>query len=85
MEWIWGRHAVEAALANPRRERPSRLLLAPGRTLAAPAPVPAEPIESAEISRLLPAGAVHQGFALLTPPPAQTAEPADRKFIERLR
>ena len=68
LEWVWGRHAVEAALANPRREQLSRLLLAPGRTLAAERAPRAETTDPQEISRQLPAGAVHQGFALLAAP-----------------
>jgi 23S rRNA (guanosine2251-2'-O)-methyltransferase len=70
LEWVWGRHAVEAALANPRREDLGRLLLAPGRSLpAATHRIEAETLDAHEISRLLPAGAVHQGFALLARPP----------------
>jgi 23S rRNA (guanosine2251-2'-O)-methyltransferase len=69
MEWLWGRHAVEAALANPRREGFGRLLLAPGRTLTGPpGQVRAETTDNPEISRLLPAGAAHQGYALLARP-----------------
>jgi 23S rRNA (guanosine2251-2'-O)-methyltransferase len=69
LEWLWGRHAVEAALANPRREAFERLLLAPGKALAAPSGR-IEPLamEAREISRVLPAGAVHQGYALLARP-----------------
>ena len=72
-EWIWGRHAVQAALANPRRPSFGRLLLAPGKTLD-PAPqgagreVRAEEMDNHEIARLLPQGAVHQGYALLAEP-----------------
>ena len=65
LEWLWGRHAVEAALANPRREHLARLVLAPGRSLATDRALPTETAEPREIARLLPAGAVHQGFALL--------------------
>ncbi len=71
--WLWGRHPVEAALGNPRREDARRLVLAPGRTIAG-APPPgrrwpeAETMEPAEIARLLPAGAAHQGYALLAAP-----------------
>lgn len=80
MEWLWGRHAIEAALANPRREDFSRLLLAPGKTLAvAPARIEPEPLDAREISRLLPAGAVHQGYALL----ARPLEPATLDEIAR--
>ena len=69
-EWLWGRHAVQAALANPGRSGFERLLLAPGKALdpmpaAAPRP---EVLENGDISRLLPQGAVHQGFALLATP-----------------
>ena len=69
LEWLWGRHAVEAALANPGREDLQRLLLAPGRTLAEGAGrLTPEVAENQEISLALPAGAVHQGFALLAKP-----------------
>jgi 23S rRNA (guanosine2251-2'-O)-methyltransferase len=70
MEWLWGRHAVEAALANPRREGFGRLLLAPGKTVGAqiPAGLRSESLDSRDISHLLPAGAVHQGYALLARP-----------------
>lgn len=73
-EWVWGRHAVEAAIANPRRPSLSRLVLAPGKSVSAPkgAPNP-EVMDNREIARLLPAGAVHQGYALL----AEPVEPAD--------
>lgn len=78
LEWLWGRHAVEAALANPRREAAKRLVLAPGRSLKR---LPAEPrpevMDPREISRLLPPGAVHQGYALLSPP----LEPASLEEI----
>jgi 23S rRNA (guanosine2251-2'-O)-methyltransferase len=69
LEWIWGRHAVEAALANPRREGFARLIQGPGRPLAGSTQhVRPETLPPQEISRLLPAGAVHQGYALLAPP-----------------
>ena len=78
MEWIWGRHAVEAALANPRRESFERLVLAPGRTPAVPGlAIRPEAMDAREISRLLPAGAVHQGYALL----ARPLEPATLEEI----
>lgn len=73
---------MRAALANPRREALHRLVLAPGRALdldpAPDRPWPkAETLETAEISRLLPPGAVHQGYALLAAPP----EPATLEDI----
>jgi 23S rRNA (guanosine2251-2'-O)-methyltransferase len=66
---VWGRHAVEAALANPRRPTLRRLVLAPGKTLARPphAPEP-EVLDPRDLTRLLPPGAVHQGYALLAAP-----------------
>jgi 23S rRNA (guanosine2251-2'-O)-methyltransferase len=71
-EWLWGRHAVEAALANPRREGLRRLLLAPGReideAILRTSSLRREELETQEIARLLPSGAVHQGFALLAEP-----------------
>jgi 23S rRNA (guanosine2251-2'-O)-methyltransferase len=73
--WIWGRHAVEAALANPDREGPFRLVASPGA--AGPLgdlvarlgrSVRVEVMEPHDLARLLPQGAVHQGQALRAPP-----------------
>lgn len=70
--WLWGHHAVLAALANPDRKLVR--ILATAETLASFA----EPIAGAgiapqivgrdELSKMLPPGAVHQGLALLTRP-----------------
>lgn len=66
--WLYGLHAVKAALANPQRKL-HRLVLTPraaeelGR--ASLQKVHPELAEMEAISRLLPAGAVHQGAALL--------------------
>jgi 23S rRNA (guanosine2251-2'-O)-methyltransferase len=73
LEWIWGRHAVEAALANPRRSDLRRLVLAPGKALPPPTPgAPARPapqtLDTRAIAELLPRGAVHQGYALFAAP-----------------
>ena len=76
LEWLWGRHAVEAALASPRREHFARLVLAPGRALAADRAPKPETMDNREIARLLPPGAVHQGFALLAAP-AETSDLED--------
>ncbi|MFQ5562317.1 MAG: 23S rRNA (guanosine(2251)-2'-O)-methyltransferase RlmB [Parvularculaceae bacterium] len=64
--WLYGRHAVAAALANPERRTLSLLAtknaadwLAGHGTKATP-----ELVRPADIDRLLPAGAVHQGLAL---------------------
>jgi 23S rRNA (guanosine2251-2'-O)-methyltransferase len=72
-DWLWGWHAVEAALANPARESFKRLLVSPTRAhdmeaKAGKAGVRIEMMEGADIARLLPAGAVHQGVALLAEP-----------------
>lgn len=71
--WIYGRHAVTAALANPLRrvrrflclreniEEAARLL-ANARTTERPAR--AEPVDRHALEALLPREAVHQGLAL---------------------
>jgi 23S rRNA (guanosine2251-2'-O)-methyltransferase len=73
--WIWGRHAVEAAIANPDREGPFRLLASPGAAAAleplikkARKDLRIEVVEPQEIGRALPQGAAHQGQALRAPP-----------------
>ncbi|MBP7704452.1 MAG: 23S rRNA (guanosine(2251)-2'-O)-methyltransferase RlmB [Caulobacter sp.] len=67
-DWLWGVHAVEAALANAARPRPKRILASPdrARTLSRQFPNLAgvEIFESHDIGRQLPQGAVHQGLAL---------------------
>ncbi|HEY3918879.1 MAG TPA: 23S rRNA (guanosine(2251)-2'-O)-methyltransferase RlmB [Stellaceae bacterium] len=75
--WVYGRHAVAAALANPLRRvrrflclkeaiEEAALLLAEAR--AADRPSRPEPIDRRALETLLPAGAVHQGLALETGP-----------------
>jgi 23S rRNA (guanosine2251-2'-O)-methyltransferase len=66
-QWLYGLHAVQAALANPRRKL-GRAALTPkaietlgSRLLAR---VRVETLEPGAIDRLLPPGAVHQGAAL---------------------
>ncbi len=79
--WLYGRHAVEAALANPARICRRFIALnetaaeARGLLAAARAETPAaglEVLDRREFERLLPPGAVHQGLAL-----------AAEKLIER--
>lgn len=70
--WLWGTHAVKAALSNPER-RNRKLLLAAGgdpacQALAAKAKIPIEAADAGNIARALPRDAVHQGVALLTHP-----------------
>jgi len=65
--WIWGRHAVLAALANPRRALLSlHVTRNSAKELddAALARIEPQTEEPAQISARLPDTAVHQGFAL---------------------
>jgi len=70
-DWLWGWHAVEAALANPRREAPKRLLATAERARQITQKFgrvdSLEVAENAAIAQLLPQGAVHQGVALKSP------------------
>lgn len=75
--WLYGTHAVIAALVNPRRTI-RRLVATPeaAKILAphfaegrAVRPLPAEElIDKSDFERLLPPGAVHQGIAALVEP-----------------
>lgn len=67
--WIWGRHAVLAALGNPQRET-RRLLLTLNAQREIPEGVAFEDAKPDAISAALPDGAVHQGFALRATAPA---------------
>ena len=66
--WLYGAHAVRAALANPRREQ--RRLLVTRTDAALPEGLQLRPeiLPPAQIAEILPEGAVHQGIALLTAP-----------------
>jgi 23S rRNA (guanosine2251-2'-O)-methyltransferase len=77
--WLWGRHAVAAALANPARRWHRLVVLADERAaaealLATAAAIrigdaaAVEVADRAALNRLLPEGAVHQGWALLVEP-----------------
>jgi 23S rRNA (guanosine2251-2'-O)-methyltransferase len=75
--WLYGHHAVGAALANPNR-RFRRLVLAardglPAETLAlveqrAAGGLPVETVDRLALDRLLPADSVHQGLAARVDP-----------------
>jgi 23S rRNA (guanosine2251-2'-O)-methyltransferase len=68
--WLYGLHAVAAALANPRRKLHRAVLTARAAESlgAALGRVRVEPADTDAISRLLPPGAVHQGAALSCDP-----------------
>jgi len=70
--WLWGTHAVKAALGNPKRQNRKLLISQSGdpslASLAARAKVPVETADGQAIARALPRDAVHQGAALLTLP-----------------
>jgi 23S rRNA (guanosine2251-2'-O)-methyltransferase len=67
-EWIWGWHAVEAALANPARGAPVRLLATAERARQLEARFRALTVldvtDNQTLAQMLPQGAVHQGVAL---------------------
>jgi 23S rRNA (guanosine2251-2'-O)-methyltransferase len=72
--WLYGTHAVLAALANPAR-RCRRLLLTAeaARNLAGRLPANPQPemVERGRIDQILPGASVHQGVALLAEPLAE--------------
>ena len=68
-DWVWGVHAVEAALANPARGEVKRLLATPDRARKFEGRKGLEIFDANDIARQLPAGAVHQGLALKIDPP----------------
>lgn len=74
-QWIYGRHAALAAIANPQR-RIRRIVAVADQASSVAACVAGRPEEtpaatladSATIAALLPEGAVHQGLAVLVAP-----------------
>lgn len=79
--WIWGIHAVEAALANPQRKL-AELLATEKAAARLPVNLSASPltphiVTAKEIDTRLPAGSVHQGLAL-------RAEPLEPAALEDL-
>jgi 23S rRNA (guanosine2251-2'-O)-methyltransferase len=67
-DWLWGVHAVEAALANPARGAPRRLVATADRAKKLSGHKGLEILDSADIARFLPQGAVHQGLAMKPEP-----------------
>jgi 23S rRNA (guanosine2251-2'-O)-methyltransferase len=72
--WLWGRHPVLAALANPARKGMGRLLATAERAAEierdrlAPHGHRVEVVDAPALARMLPAGAVHQGLAFKVQP-----------------
>ena len=72
--WLWGRHPVLAALANPARKGMGRLLATEDRAAEierdrlAPNGHRVEIVDGPTLVRMLPAGAVHQGLAFKVAP-----------------
>jgi len=71
--FLWGRHPVLAALANPARRGMGRLLATPERAAEIEAQDLThghriETVDLQTLTRMLPAGAVHQGLAFKAQP-----------------
>src|SRR6185437_310009 len=69
--WLYGLHAVGAALDNPNRKLHRAVLTARAAETLGPkltGRVRVEPADAEAIGRLLPPGAVHQGAALSCDP-----------------
>ncbi len=71
--FLWGRHPVLAALANPARRGMGRLLATPERAAEIEAGNLAhghriEVVDGQALTRMLPPGAVHQGLAFKVQP-----------------
>jgi 23S rRNA (guanosine2251-2'-O)-methyltransferase len=90
--WIYGRHAVGAALTNPRRRWHVLVALAAqqseAQALAAAALArrlgtapPIRLLDRAGIAALLPGGAVHQGLALKVEPLAEAGLDAELRRL----
>lgn len=75
---LYGRHAVAAALANPQRTL-RRLYGTPDELarIAVPDGLPVLPTDAAELDRLVPRFAVHQGLVL-------DAEPLPHRFLDEV-
>ena len=91
--WIYGRHAVVAALANPERrwyclttltgrEREARALIVGARARRLGEGDPIRLLDRHEFGGTLPDGAVHQGFALAVEPLAQPHLPDLLRFAD---
>lgn len=66
--WLFGHHAVRAALANPERQCRQLLLTAEAAKDWSAGGLAPTIVDRTEIDRLVPPGAVHQGVALRVEP-----------------
>ncbi len=71
--WLYGFHAVTAALANPARDRLRLLATRQAVGEIGEDATSAEIVDQDEIESVLPRGAIHQGLALLAEPLAPVA------------
>ena len=61
--WLWGHHAVEAALRNPKRHKQRLVATRNAAQRLGELANGAEDMSPKDMDRLLPPGAVHQGIA----------------------
>ncbi len=66
--WLYGRHAVMAALANPDRRISRVVIVAESQDLPPTGGITTEHLSREALEALLPSGAVHQGIALQADP-----------------
>lgn len=66
--WLWGTHAVMAALANPARRFHTLLATENAAQKLSGGPITPQIVTAKEIDQRLPPGAVHQGIAVKADP-----------------
>jgi 23S rRNA (guanosine2251-2'-O)-methyltransferase len=82
--WLYGLHAVRAALANPKRKLHRLLATDPMAKSLGRTSIPPEIVGREAIDAVVPRGAVHQGIALLAEPlPELDLETAAKPLPDR--
>src|SRR5262245_58493593 len=66
--WLWGIHACQAALANPKRRCYRLVMTTSAAKELPPQACKTDTVDTATLSRMLPEGAVHQGIAMEVAP-----------------